>query len=193
MMTKNQLLADLFDIPTIDGHMWLVRNGKIFDPHFTEYDVIAKIRGVSSKKNYAPAPKEIQEEVIENWTDFLKNVNLKNWKNEASFCFYNAFAMKRKYGGELVFGSMGFGEGKNVWWEYGGEKWDRIEYFLKMTTPPEESESEEEEEKQTCCVCLDDFSKMSFCCETCKEGLVCKKCVKKLKGVSSCPVCRTKN
>ena len=187
----DSIILTMNDIPTIDGHMWLVRNGKIFDPHFPEYNIIAKIRGVSSKKVYLPADKEIQEEVIQNWCDALERVSLKKWRSSVNHAFINAIALKRRYGGELVFGSLGFGEGKNIWYEFGGEKWDKIEYFLKMETPPEEIIEEVEVEEQTCCVCLDEFPKMAFVCKTCNEGTVCKKCAKNLKGVRSCPVCRT--
>jgi len=53
------------------------------------------------------------------------------------------------------------------------------------------NEDRQIEEEQTCCVCLDEFPKMAFVCKTCNEGTVCKKCAKNLKGVRSCPVCRT--
>ena len=42
-----------------------------------------------------------------------------------------------------------------------------------------------------CCICFDDFEKVSYKCRTCKEGIVCKGCCKKMKGVKRCPICRS--
>jgi len=46
-------------------------------------------------------------------------------------------------------------------------------------------------EKEECCICLDDFDKCAWHCGTCKAGLICKGCKTKMKGIISCPVCRT--
>lgn len=42
-----------------------------------------------------------------------------------------------------------------------------------------------------CCICMEDFSKVSYKCRTCNEGIVCKGCCKKMKGVKRCPICRS--
>lgn len=42
-----------------------------------------------------------------------------------------------------------------------------------------------------CCICFDDFEKVSYKCRTCNEGIVCKGCCKKMKGVKRCPICRS--
>lgn len=118
--------------PAIDGHLWVVRNGKIIDPHFQDYNFIAKFHNVSKKKNYLPAETRIQEIIIKKWTDFLKDIPLNDWETQANYCFINAIAEQRKNGGELVFGSLGFGESDNVWWEFGGVDWGLIQ-FLKRT------------------------------------------------------------
>jgi len=49
----------------------------------------------------------------------------------------------------------------------------------------------EEEEVFDCCICLDEFSKMSWKCKVCKAGLICGGCKKKMGKVHSCPVCRS--
>jgi hypothetical protein len=115
--------------PVIDGHLWVVKDGKIIDPHFKNYNFIANVRGVSNKKNYLPAEPRVQEVLIKKWSDFLENIPLDGWKDECGMCFINAIAYQRKYGGELVFGSLGFGE-DNIWWEFGGEGWGLLQ-FLK--------------------------------------------------------------
>jgi len=45
--------------------------------------------------------------------------------------------------------------------------------------------------KEECCICLDEC-KISWRCKTCNAGLICGGCKKNMKGVKSCPVCRTK-
>ncbi len=119
--------------PTIDGHLWVVKDGKIIDPHFQHYNMVAHIRGVSNKKNHLPADTLIQQVLIKKWTDCLEDVPLDDWEAEANHCFINSIAYQRKYGGELVFGSLGFGEDKNVWWEFGGVDWGLLQFLKRVT------------------------------------------------------------
>ena len=51
--------------------------------------------------------------------------------------------------------------------------------------------TEKIEEKYDCCICLDEFSKISWKCKVCKAGLICGGCKKKMGKVQSCPVCRS--
>jgi len=107
--------------PSIDGHLWVMRDGKIIDPHFKSYNIICMIRGVDVKKQvHIPASDIIQKVIIKKWTDFLEHICLKDWDNKADYCFINAIAEQQKNGGELVFGSMGWGD----WIEYGGIDWN---------------------------------------------------------------------
>lgn len=48
-----------------------------------------------------------------------------------------------------------------------------------------------EPKKEECCICLEEC-KISWRCKTCNAGLICGGCKKNMKGVKSCPVCRTK-
>ena len=119
--------------PSVDGHFWVVKDGKIIDPHFQFYNRVANIRGVSHNKNYLPADTLIQQVLIKKWTDWLKDVPLDGWEAQASCCGINAIAEQRKNGGELVFGSLGFGEDKNVWWEFGGVDWGLLQFLKRVS------------------------------------------------------------
>jgi len=124
--------------PSIDGHLWVVKDGKIIDPHFPSYDMISRIRKVSNKKNYLPADNLIQKIVIKMWKTFLPPDALDDWTDMPDMCMINAIAYQSKHGGDLVFGSMGFGENKDVWWEYGGTDYKTLKQFIKdhATTTP---------------------------------------------------------
>ena len=112
----------------IDGHCWVVRDNKIIDPHFSSYNMVCKIRGVDvNKPVYIPAESIIQKVIIKKWTNFTDGKSFeKTWENQCDYCFVNAIAEQRKNGGELVFGSMGWGD----WIEYGGIDW-KLHQFLK--------------------------------------------------------------
>jgi hypothetical protein len=55
----------------------------------------------------------------------------------------------------------------------------------------DDSEEEEEAEEEDCCVCLETCGKFSWTCRTCKSGLVCRCCKKKMGKIKKCPVCRS--
>ena len=56
----------------------------------------------------------------------------------------------------------------------------------------EPEEPEEPEETENCCLCLDNVNPISYRCRVCKEGRICKKCVKPFKKrFDECPCCRT--
>ncbi len=57
--------------------------------------------------------------------------------------------------------------------------------------PQPEPKPESPKEIFNCCICFDDFEKVSYKCRTCKEGLVCRGCCRKMKGVKKCPICRS--
>jgi hypothetical protein len=66
--------------------------------------------------------------------------------------------------------------------------------FNKVMSIVDEIEKQEKppETYEDCCLCLDNTNPISFRCNTCKEGLICKSCVKPFKKrFHSCPCCRT--
>ena len=67
-----------------------------------------------------------------------------------------------------------------------------LEGDLRFQSKPEPKLVEEPEKKIfECCVCLEEVEKCSFHCKICNAGKICKGCVRTMKGVKSCPVCRT--
>ncbi|QIG59356.1 hypothetical protein [Dishui Lake virophage 2] len=127
-----------------DGHFWVVRDGAIIDPHFQQYDKIKRLNDLEGDAIYCPAPAEVQEEFINalkgqytrafgSLENFTKEARQLGWRPEANMCEKNALDEWVRNGGEIVFGSMGWKEkGSNeIWWEYGGDDWDKTEHFLK--------------------------------------------------------------
>jgi hypothetical protein len=116
--------------PSVDGHFWVVRDNKIIDPHFSSYNMISKIRKVNVKKQvHIQADPIVQKVIIKLWSNFLDTIPsivLDSWTNQPDMCVFNAFAEQKKNGGEIVFGSMGWGD----WIEYGGIDW-KLHQFLK--------------------------------------------------------------
>jgi len=117
--------------PMIDGHLWVVRDGKIIDPHFQSYNNICMIRGVDVKKPvYIPADEIIQKVILGMWKKFWDTNDfdeiVEMWENQVNMCFVNAIVEQKKNGGELVFGSFGWED----WIEYGGKDW-KLRQFLK--------------------------------------------------------------
>jgi hypothetical protein len=115
---------------SIDGHFWVERNGKIIDPHFAEYDMIAKIRECDSQtKNYVEAPLFTQVLMY-----FYADKHYKNNGTGFRNCYSNAVKeLKRKPGGRLVFGSMGFKFNKqdDYFYEFGGKDWKLFIEFIR--------------------------------------------------------------
>ena len=60
-----------------------------------------------------------------------------------------------------------------------------------LPSVPEPPKQKEPVCELNCCICFDDFEKVSYKCRTCNEGIVCKGCCKKMKGVKRCPICRS--
>lgn len=140
--------------PTVDGHFWVVRDGKIIDPHFPDYDVICRIQKASKKdKDYLPAPELTQKLVTAMFVKGLKEVygndktfeelcdiytrrykqNFGNTEPTMNMCFQNCLMEISKNGGTMVFGSLGFKlNGKDeYWYEYGGKNWTTVREFVK--------------------------------------------------------------
>jgi hypothetical protein len=139
------------ELPTIDGHFWVVRNGEIVDNNFREYDLIRKVRGCEPETCvYLPAPDMTQKIMItmfnntvkkimeqDDWDKCMKEVvfmtHLAGIKGPRCYnCFQNSIIEIYHNGGELVFGSMGFKKTDgSYWWEFGGENYKTIKDFRK--------------------------------------------------------------
>jgi len=125
-------------LPTIDGHFWVVRDGKIIDPDFDEYHFIKKVQGCVGPRVYLPADDLVQrvikrkhEAVIsmeECGTIFSLHFR---GRPQMCSCFQNACMEINLNGGELVFGSMGWKKRSGgIHYEFGGEGW-KVSQFLK--------------------------------------------------------------
>jgi hypothetical protein len=139
------------EIPTIDGHFWVVRNGQIVDTNFPEYDIIRKIRGCEpATMSYLPAPKVTQKIMTlmfhntvkklmrqDDWDKCMKEVifvtHLAGIKEPQCYnCYQNCIIEIYHNGGELVFGSMGFKKTDGtIWWEFGGENYTTVKDFRR--------------------------------------------------------------
>ena len=131
-------------LPTIDGHFWVVRNGKILDTDFAEYSMIKKFHNLTGNMVYKEADDLTQTLMIIKFRRALNEVGLceddyvelkkgiYNGKVVANNCYYNSLLVMKE-GDELKFGSMGWKKknGDGIWWEYGGEDWKGIKAFLK--------------------------------------------------------------
>jgi len=139
------------ELPTIDGHFWVVRNGEIVDTNFPEYDLIRKVHGCEPETCvYLPAPEMTQKIMIQKFNNTVKKImGQDDWDKcmkEVVFmtylagikepqcynCYQNASIEIFHNGGELVFGSMGFKKTDGTyWWEFGGEDYKTIKDFRK--------------------------------------------------------------
>ena len=139
--------------PTIDGHFWVVRDGKIIDPIFDEYKAICEMRGADWKQQlHIPAPEMTQtimlgifkkvldksfgenpfEKQIENFCNLTIEI-LGELKPRYQNCYKNCLLEINARGGDIVFGSMGFkyNDINEYWYEYGGKNWTTIKDFMK--------------------------------------------------------------
>jgi hypothetical protein len=137
------------ELPTIDGHFWVVRDGKIIDWDFEEYSKVRKMWKCGKEKTYLPAPEMTQKIMIgmykkafsshfsqtQSWEQILKefyslSAMVGMIKPEYSRCYQNALIEIHKNGGELVFGSMGFKRiDGSIHYEFGGVEYKTITDF----------------------------------------------------------------
>ena len=141
-----KIVKIIHSIPKIDGHFWVVRDGKIIDPHFKEYDLIRSIHK-GKKFIYHPADAmtqrmmiAINEKVIKKdyatISEFVADyIKISGEEPVCNFCLFNALIEIEKNGGELVFGSWGV-ERKDgsKHWEFGGEDYKGVSAFFKERT-----------------------------------------------------------
>jgi hypothetical protein len=133
-------------IPKLDGHFWVMRDGKVIDPHFKEYDFIKAVhKGV--KYVYQPADAMTQRMMIAIHQKVVKQeyatigefvadyIKISGEEPVCAFCLFNALIEIETNGGELVFGSWGV-ERKDgsKFWEFGGDGWTGVSAFFKERT-----------------------------------------------------------
>ena len=127
--------------PTIDGHFWIERNGKIIDIEFNEYNDIKKYRGCKGGMVHKEADDMTQAVMIKIYDKCLTSVGLnmakfkafsvrKGIKPQFQMCYQNCL-LEMKEGDVLKFGSMGWKRSDGVWWEYGGENYKGVKSFIK--------------------------------------------------------------
>jgi len=149
-----------------DGHFWVEKDGKNIDIYFSEYDYIKKFWKCKGEMCYVQAPPLVQAVMIGLAKKTLKNSLKKaflpqeliyeDYEREmskdididealerkindlcANECHITAFALQKKHGGKVVFGSMGFRkknsnpkDGKNgIHWEFGGADFTTVAEF----------------------------------------------------------------
>ncbi len=108
----------------MDIHCWVVlEDGKIIDPDFAQYELIKKIRNLEGNKLY----KQLQDiEMTKKYEEMMKlatSIFMISPRDKTEFnkCFFNAIINKKKFGGRIVFGSMGWKikNSYDIFWEYG--------------------------------------------------------------------------
>ena len=138
------------EIPTIDGHFWVVRNGEIVDCDFPEYDMIRAVRGCEKTMVYLPAPSMTQTIMTQMFHNAVKKIMGKDDWNECmkevvfmthlagikkpvfGNCYQNSIIEIYHNGGDLIFGSMGFKyKDGETWWEFGGENYKTVKDFRR--------------------------------------------------------------
>ena len=126
----------------LDGHFWVVQNGKIIDPYFKEYDQCKSFWKCGGERIYLPADDLIQKVMKVKYIDSaltIMNTNRTMWEMrvyggvQPNSCNINAILEVMKNGGEIVFGSMGWekNDGSGVHYEFGGENWTIAKFLGK--------------------------------------------------------------
>ena len=134
-------------LPHIDGHFWIVRDGKIVDPYFKEYDLLVKFHnGKKGSFIHKPADNMTQlvmfaivRKLITNAgyidaDEFLFDyIKINGRQPEHSYCLFNAMMEAQENGGDIIFGSWGFElSNGSKFYEYGGEDWKGVKNFLQQ-------------------------------------------------------------
>jgi hypothetical protein len=148
-----------------DGHFWVVKEDNNIDTYFTEYDYIKKINKCDGEMKYLQAPPLVQAVMIglakKTLKTNLKKASLKQgyipldeyekamrkdidvdealeqYELRANACHITAFALQKKHGGKIVFGSMGWRKKNSnpkdwrngIHWEFGGADWTTVAEF----------------------------------------------------------------
>ena len=147
IITQTYKLIEM-ELPTIDGHFWIVRNGEIVDWDFPEFSKIFKMWDCKNEKHYLPAPNMTQQIMIGMFKKTLIKAFDKPWEEtlaefhalssqikmtapQFSRCFQNCMMELHERGGELVFGSLGFKKkhSEEYHYEWGGVNYKTIADF----------------------------------------------------------------
>jgi hypothetical protein len=130
-------------LPIIDAHFWIERDGKIIDPDYPDHQYVIQANKCTNKKMYKEAPPSTQEKAIKMYEEYFELVAGKDWlklmassaegRGHYNQCVQVAILERHLRGGRLVFGSMGWEKKKGgVHWEFGGEDWTTLNDFLKV-------------------------------------------------------------
>ena len=146
-----QQAKQMTNIPIIDGHFWVERDGEIIDWDFPEYSNVRKSWGCGKEKKYLPAPEMTQKIMIgmfkkafsspfpknQSWEDIVSELyelskSVGQLEPQYGLCYKNCFLEIHQRGGKLVFGSLGFKKPDGSFhYEYGGEDYLTIADFTK--------------------------------------------------------------
>ena len=128
-------------LPTIDGHFWIERNGKIIDSDFKEYDYIKHYHNCGGEMKYKEADSLTQLIIIKIFKRSLSSMGFDydTYKKISAgepqkiyYCYQNCLLILQD-GDVLKFGSMGWKKNNSskIWWLFGGEDWVGAKSFLK--------------------------------------------------------------
>ena len=141
---KSKMTSKTYNFPTIDGHFWVERDGKIIDDDFKTHAYIKNVNKCSGDKMYKEADALTQKVIIsmfnralashgmthQQFRDFSISVGFTEPRENS--CFQNS-VMRLKDGDVLKFGSMGWKRNNSVeiYYEFGGDDWVGAKRFLK--------------------------------------------------------------
>ena len=124
----------------MDGHFWVVRDGKIIDPYFKSYDYVIKVNNLEGDRVYLPASPLIQAVMKKRFIDgsmqtaamLLRQHIIQPHTRRDNCCNINAI-LETYNGGEIIFGSMGWKQkdSDEIWWEFGGDDYT-VKDFLGL-------------------------------------------------------------
>jgi hypothetical protein len=144
-MNSNKII----EMPSIDGHFWVVRDGKVIDWDFKQYEQVRKVWGCGKERTYLPAPEMTQKIMLgiykkcihsafgvsQSWEEILAefyslSAMAKMVEPQFGRCFQNCLIEIHQRGGEIVFGSLGFKKPNGDYhYEYGGIEYKTIADF----------------------------------------------------------------
>ena len=125
---------------TMAGHFWVVRDGRVIDPKFSEHRQIQRQNRLQDVSCHLPAPVMTQKVMMASHIRASKKVFGENYatefqrlfENRSHFgmCFFNAVMEQHRNGGEIVFGSMGWlRDDDTEYFEYGGRDFQVVADF----------------------------------------------------------------
>jgi hypothetical protein len=124
--------------PQFDGHFWVVKDGEIIDPDFEKEKEVKMLQRCEGGKVYLEASPEVQKDILKMVNDINNFDMCGKFLLKGGFCpgygqcIFNAMLLKAKFGGKIVFGSMGWKRrgSSSIHWEFGGKDWT-VKDFIK--------------------------------------------------------------